>query len=113
MLASLGDAAAVRHHFVAVSTNADEVARFGIDPANMFEFWDWVGGRYSYDSAIGLSLMISIGPRPFREMLAGFRSIDEHFREAPFDRNIPVLLGLIGRLVQRLFRRPDPCRAPL
>ena len=96
VLASLGDARAVRQHFVAVSTNAEEVARFGIDPANMFEFWDWVGGRYSYDSAIGLSLMASIGPRPFREMLAGFRSIDEHFRLAPFDRNIPVLLGLIG-----------------
>jgi glucose-6-phosphate isomerase len=96
VLASLGDARAVRQHFVAVSTNAEEVARFGIDPANMFEFWDWVGGRYSYDSAIGLSLMASIGPRPFREMLAGFRTIDEHFRLAPFDQNIPVLLGLIG-----------------
>ena len=96
LLASLGDASAVRKHFVAVSTNADEVAQFGIDPANMFEFWDWVGGRYSYDSAIGLSLMTSIGPRPFREMLAGFRSIDEHFRQAPFERNLPALLGLIG-----------------
>ncbi len=96
VLASLGNPAAVRNHFVAVSTNAKEVAEFGIDPANMFEFWDWVGGRYSYDSAIGLSLMISIGPRLFREMLAGFRSIDEHFREAPFEHNLPVLLGLIG-----------------
>jgi glucose-6-phosphate isomerase len=96
LLASLGDARAVARHFVAVSTNADEVAQFGIDPANMFEFWDWVGGRYSYDSAIGLSLMISVGPRPFRAMLAGFRSIDEHFRHEPFDRNLPVLLGLIG-----------------
>jgi glucose-6-phosphate isomerase len=96
VLASLGNSAAVRNHFVAVSTNAKEVAEFGIDPANMFEFWDWVGGRYSYDSAIGLSLMISIGPHLFREMLAGFRSIDEHFREAPFERNLPVLLGLIG-----------------
>ncbi len=96
VLASLGNPAAVRNHFVAVSTNAKEVAEFGIDPANMFEFWDWVGGRYSYDSAIGLSLMISIGPHLFREMLAGFRSIDEHFREAPFERNLPVLLGLIG-----------------
>jgi glucose-6-phosphate isomerase len=96
VVASLGDIAAVRKHFVAVSTNADEVAQFGIDPANMFEFWDWVGGRYSYDSAIGLSLMVSIGPGPFREMLAGFRSVDEHFRQAPFERNLPVLLGLIG-----------------
>jgi glucose-6-phosphate isomerase len=96
LLASLGNPAAIRNHFVAVSTNAEEVADFGIDPANMFEFWDWVGGRYSYDSAIGLSLMISIGPALFREMLAGFRSIDEHFREAPFERNLPALLGLIG-----------------
>jgi glucose-6-phosphate isomerase len=96
LLASLGDASAVRKHFVAVSTNGDEVAQFGIDPANMFEFWDWVGGRYSFASAIGLSLMTSIGPRPFREMLAGFRSIDEHFRQAPFERNLPALLGLIG-----------------
>jgi glucose-6-phosphate isomerase len=96
LLASLGDARAVSRHFVAVSTNVEEVAEFGIDPANMFEFWDWVGGRYSYDSAIGLSLMIAIGPRPFREMLVGFRSIDEHFRHEPFERNLPVLLGLIG-----------------
>jgi glucose-6-phosphate isomerase len=96
VLASLGNPAAVRNHFVAVSTSEKEVAEFGIDPANMFEFWDWVGGRYSYDSAIGLSLMISIGPQLFREMLAGFRSIDEHFREAPFERNLPALLGLIG-----------------
>ncbi len=96
VLASLGDVAAVRNHFVAVSTSAHEVAQFGIDPANMFEFWDWVGGRYSYDSAIGLSLMISIGPGPFGEMLAGFRSIDDHFRETPFDRNLPAVLGLIG-----------------
>ncbi|HXW81075.1 MAG TPA: glucose-6-phosphate isomerase [Acidimicrobiales bacterium] len=96
VVASLGTAAAIRNHFVAVSTNEKEVAEFGIDPANMFEFWDWVGGRYSYDSAIGLSLMISIGPRLFREMLAGSRSIDEHFREAPFEHNLPALLGLIG-----------------
>jgi glucose-6-phosphate isomerase len=87
---------AVSRHFVAVSTNAERVAEFGIDPANMFGFWDWVGGRYSYDSAIGLSLMIAIGPERFRDMLAGFRAIDEHFRSAPFDRNLPVLLGLIG-----------------
>ncbi len=91
-----GDESAVAKHFVAVSTNAPEVAKFGIDTANMFEFWDWVGGRYSYDSAIGLSLMVAIGHEQFTEMLAGFRSIDEHFRTAPFDRNLPVLLGLIG-----------------
>jgi glucose-6-phosphate isomerase len=96
LLSALGDPAAVRNHFVAVSTNTAEVAAFGIDTANMFEFWDWVGGRYSYDSAIGLSLMIAIGPEMFREMLAGFRAMDQHFREAPFDRNLPVLLGLIG-----------------
>jgi glucose-6-phosphate isomerase len=96
LLSSLGDPAAVRNHFVAVSTNAEEVAKFGIGTENMFEFWDWVGGRYSYDSAIGLSLMIAIGPKLFREMLAGFRAIDEHFLEAPFERNLPVLLGLIG-----------------
>jgi glucose-6-phosphate isomerase len=87
---------AVEKHFVAVSTNAAEVAQFGIDTANMFEFWDWVGGRYSYDSAIGLSLMIAIGPDYFRDMLAGFHAMDEHFRTAPFERNLPVLLGLIG-----------------
>ncbi len=83
-------------HFVAVSTNAAEVSKFGIDTANMFEFWDWVGGRYSYDSAIGLSLMIAIGPERFREMLAGFHAMDQHFRTAPLERNLPVLLGLIG-----------------
>jgi len=93
---ALGSEQAVAKHFVAVSTNADEVAKFGIDTANMFEFWDWVGGRYSYDSAIGLSLMIAIGPDHFREMLAGFHTMDEHFRMAPFERNLPVLLGLIG-----------------
>ena len=87
---------AVAKHFVAVSTNTKEVEKFGIDTANMFEFWDWVGGRYSYDSAIGLSLMIAIGPRQFREMLAGFHEMDEHFRTAPLERNLPVLLGLIG-----------------
>ena len=91
-----GDESAVARHFVAVSTNAPEVAKFGIDTANMFEFWDWVGGRYSYDSAIGLSLMIAIGGEQFGEMLAGFRSIDEHFRTAAFEENLPVLLGLIG-----------------
>jgi glucose-6-phosphate isomerase len=93
---ALGSEQAVAKHFVAVSTNAEEVAKFGIDTANMFEFWDWVGGRYSYDSAIGLSLMIAIGPEHFREMLAGFHAVDEHFRTAPFERNLPVLLGLIG-----------------
>ena len=91
-----GDEGAVARHFVAVSTNASEVAAFGIDPANMFGFWDWVGGRYSLDSAIGLSLMVAIGAEQFGELLAGFRSIDEHFRSAPFDRNLPVLLGLVG-----------------
>jgi glucose-6-phosphate isomerase len=94
-LAGLGDEAAVAKHFVAVSTNAAEVSAFGIDTANMFGFWDWVGGRYSMDSAIGLSTMIAIGPDRFRELLAGFHAIDEHFRTAPFDRNLPVLLGLL------------------
>jgi glucose-6-phosphate isomerase len=92
----LGDDAAVAHHFVAVSTNEAEVRAFGIDPANMFGFWDWVGGRYSVDSAIGLSLMMAIGSAAFREFLAGFRAMDEHVRDAPFERNLPVLLGLIG-----------------
>ena len=91
-----GSADAVRNHFVAVSTNAEKVAAFGIDTANMFEFWDWVGGRYSVDSAIGLSLMTAIGPDHFDEFLAGFRTIDEHFRSAPFDRNLPVLMALLG-----------------
>jgi glucose-6-phosphate isomerase len=96
LLGALGDPQAVGRHFVAVSTNAQKVAEFGIDPANMFEFWDWVGGRYSYDSAIGLSLMVAIGPDRFDEMLAGFHTVDEHFRTAPFERNLPVLLGLLG-----------------
>jgi glucose-6-phosphate isomerase len=87
---------AVARHFVAVSTNTERVTEFGIDPANMFEFWDWVGGRYSFPSAIGLSLMVAIGPAAFREMLDGFHSMDEHFRTAPFDRNLPVLLGMLG-----------------
>jgi glucose-6-phosphate isomerase len=94
-LRALGDETAVAKHFVAVSTNAEEVARFGIDTANMFPFWDWVGGRYSMDSAIGLSTMLAIGPDRFREMLAGFRAMDEHFRTAPFERNLPVLMGLL------------------
>jgi glucose-6-phosphate isomerase len=91
-----GDPKAVAKHFVAVSTNAAKVAEFGIDTANMFGFWDWVGGRYSMDSAIGLSTMLAIGPEAFREMLAGFHEVDEHFRTAPFDRNLPVLKGLLA-----------------
>jgi len=96
LLDALGDPAAVSRHFVAVSTNAEKVAAFGIDPVNMFGFWDWVGGRYSYPSAIGLSLMVAIGPDRFGELLAGFHLMDEHFRTAPFERNLPVLLGLLG-----------------
>src|SRR5262249_29791368 len=91
----LKDEKAVARHFVAVSTNAKEVARFGIDTANMFGFWDWVGGRFSIVSAIGLSTMIAVGPQHFREMLAGFHAMDEHFRTAPFEKNLPVLLGLL------------------
>ena len=91
-----GDVTAVAKHFVAVSTNAAKVAEFGIDTANMFEFWDWVGGRYSMDSAIGLSTMLAIGPDNFRAMLDGFHQIDEHFRTAPFERNLPVLMGLLA-----------------
>jgi glucose-6-phosphate isomerase len=93
---ALGDERAVAKHFVAVSINAAEVAKFGIDVENMFGFWDWVGGRYSMDSAIGLSTMIAVGPEGFREMLAGFHAMDEHFRTAPFERNLPVLMGLLG-----------------
>ncbi|HYT30645.1 MAG TPA: glucose-6-phosphate isomerase [Actinomycetota bacterium] len=95
LVSGLGDERAVANHFVAVSTNTEQVAAFGIDPANMFEFWDWVGGRYSYDSAIGLSLMIAIGSDRFREMLDGFHAMDVHFRTAPLERNMPVLLGLL------------------
>ncbi|MEY2116892.1 MULTISPECIES: glucose-6-phosphate isomerase [Rhodanobacter] len=95
-VAALGDERAVAKHFVAVSTNAAEVAKFGIDTANMFGFWDWVGGRYSMDSAIGLSTMLAIGPEHFRAMLAGFHAMDEHFRHAPFERNLPVLMGLLA-----------------
>ena len=91
-----GDEKSVAKHFVAVSTNAEEVAKFGIDTANMFEFWDWVGGRYSMDSAIGLSTMLAIGPDNFRAMLDGFHQMDEHFRTAPFERNLPVLMGLLA-----------------
>ena len=96
LIASLGDEEAVAKHFVAVSTNQEAVEEFGIDSGNMFGFWDWVGGRYSMDSAIGLSLMIAIGPKRFREMLEGFRTIDQHFRNTPLEQNAPALMGLIG-----------------
>ena len=95
-LRKLGDDRSVRRHFVAVSTNAEEVAKFGIDTANMFGFWDWVGGRYSMDSAIGLSTMIAIGPEHFNAMLAGFHAMDQHFRSAPLERNLPALMGLLA-----------------
>jgi glucose-6-phosphate isomerase len=95
-LKTLGNEKAVAKHFVAVSTNAQEVGKFGIDTANMFEFWDWVGGRYSMDSAIGLSTMLAIGPDQFRALLDGFHEMDEHFRTAPFERNLPVLMGLLS-----------------
>jgi glucose-6-phosphate isomerase len=94
-LKTLKHPAAVAKHFVAVSTNAEEVTKFGIDTANMFGFWDWVGGRYSMDSAIGLSTMIAVGPEQFHAMLDGFHQMDEHFRTAPFERNLPVLMGLL------------------
>ncbi len=96
LLETLKEERAIASHCVAVSTNAAEVAKFGIDTANMFGFWDWVGGRYSMDSAIGLSTMLAIGPEGFRRMLAGFRAMDEHFRTAPLDRNMPALMGLLG-----------------
>ena len=96
VVAALGDDSAVAKHFVAVSTNAEKVKAFGIDVANMFSFWDWVGGRYSMDSAIGLSTMLAIGPEHFAEMLAGFRAMDEHFLTAPLRKNLPVLMGLLA-----------------
>jgi glucose-6-phosphate isomerase len=96
VVSELGSEDAVAKHFVAVSTNAERVAKFGIDVANMFVFWDWVGGRYSMDSAIGLSTMVAIGPEGFGEMLAGFHEMDEHFRTAPLERNLPVLMGLLA-----------------
>ena len=102
-LAALRDPAAVAKHFVAVSTNGAEVAKFGIDTNNMFGFWDWVGGRYSMDSAIGLSTMLAVGPENFRAMLAGFHAMDEHFRTAPFARNLPVLMGLLAVLYNDFF----------
>jgi glucose-6-phosphate isomerase len=95
VLDQLGDPSAIAKHFVAVSTNAERVSEFGIDTANMFGFWDWVGGRYSMDSAIGLSTMVALGPDQFNEMLAGFHAMDEHFRTAPLARNLPVLMGLL------------------
>ena len=95
-LGTLGDDSAIAKHFVAVSTNAEEVTKFGIDPDNMFGFWDWVGGRYSMDSAIGLSTMLAIGPDGFRDLLAGFHALDEHFRTTPLERNLPVLMGLLA-----------------
>ncbi len=95
-LAKLGDERAIRRHFVAVSTNTEGVEKFGIDTANMFGFWDWVGGRYSMDSAVGLSTMLAIGPENFHAMLAGFHAMDRHFRTAPFERNLPVLMGLLA-----------------
>ncbi len=112
-LAALGDEEAIAKHFVAVSTNAEGVADFGIETDNMFGFWDWVGGRYSMDSAIGLSTMLAIGPEAYGQMLAGFHAIDEHFREAPLSENLPALMGLLGRLVRRLLRRPDDRRPAL
>ena len=98
-----GDETSVARHFVAVSTNAAEVAKFGIDTANMFGFWDWVGGRYSMDSAIGLSTMVAVGPDHFRAMLDGFHQMDEHFRTTPFERNLPVLMGLLGLWYNNFF----------
>ncbi len=103
LLEQLGDKTAVARHFVAVSTNAEKVTAFGIDTANMFRFWDWVGGRYSLCSAIGLSLMLAIGPDRFKAMLAGYHAMDRHFQEAPFERNMPVLLGLLGLWYNNFF----------
>jgi glucose-6-phosphate isomerase len=104
VISQLGDEEAIARHFVAVSTNAERVAEFGIDTANMFGFWDWVGGRYSMDSAIGLSVMLAIGPEHFGEMLAGFHEMDEHFRTAPLARNLPVLMGLLAVWYVNFFR---------
>src|SRR5262249_55529631 len=98
-----GDDKSVARHFVAVSTNVAEVAKFGIDTANMFGFWDWVGGRYSMDSAIWLSTMLAIGSEHFRAMLDGFHQMDEHFRTAPFERNLPVLMGLLALWYNNFF----------
>jgi glucose-6-phosphate isomerase len=103
LVGALGDEAAVARHFVAVSTNAERVAAFGIDTANMFGFWDWVGGRYSMDSAIGLSTMLAVGATRFRELLAGFHDMDEHYRTAPFGQNLPVLMGLLAVWYRNFF----------
>jgi len=111
-LEALKDEAAIASHFVAVSTDAAKVAAFGIDTANMFGFWDWVGGRYSLDSAIGLSTMIAIGPERFREFLDGFRAMDEHFRTAPFERNLPVILGMLGVWYADFFGAPTVAVLP-
>ncbi|MCA9454919.1 MAG: glucose-6-phosphate isomerase, partial [Nitrospira sp.] len=100
----IGHEQAVRKHFIAVSTNDKEVSKFGIDTANMFEFWDWVGGRYSMDSAIGLSTMLAAGLDHFRAMLGGFHAMDEHFRRAPFDRNLPVIMGLLTIWYNNFFK---------
>ena len=108
-----GDEKSVAKHFVAVSTNATEVSKFGIDTANMFGFWDWVGGRYSMDSAIGLSTMLAIGPDNFRAMLNGFHQMDEHFRTTPFERNLPVLMGLLAVWYNDFLRRANGGRAAL
>lgn len=109
---ALADQTAVASHFVAVSTHQAGVEEFGIDPANMFGFWDWVGGRFSLSSAVGLSLMIAIGPERFREMLAGAHAMDEHFRSAPFGRNMPVLMGLLGIWYASFFDWPSHCVVP-
>ena len=103
VLAAMPDEAAIAQHFVAVSTAADEVSAFGVDLDNMFGFWDWVGGRYSMDSAIGLSTMIAVGPDRFRELLDGFHAMDVHFRTAPLEQNMPVLMGLLAVWYSRLF----------
>ena len=112
VLQALKDPAAIAQHFVAVSTNTAEVEKFGIDTANMFEFWNWVGGRYSMCSAIGLSTMIALGPDNFRAMLDGFHQMDEHFRTAPFARNLPVLMGLLGLWYNNFFHAPTVAVLP-
>src|SRR5438445_1708391 len=113
LLAGLGgDIKAVAKHFVAVATNAQKVSEFGIDTANMFGFWDWVGGRYSMDSAIGLSTMLAIGPDNFRAMLAGFHAMDDHFLSAPFERNLPTLMGLIAVWHTNFFGAPTVAILP-
>lgn len=111
-LRALKNPAAIARHFVAVSTNADAVRAFGIDPANMFEFWDWVGGRYSLCSAVGLALMLAIGPHRFIEMLEGFHALDQHFLTAPLERNLPVMLGLLGVWYNNFFKAPTQAILP-